>query len=143
MKWKRAKSRAHDDANRFRKGAAFEFRLGGFANTLGKLPKGHHRAGIKESRRRGSNPQPTVYKTVALPLSYIGGQRTAVHFFGHCPDGLEESPQGFDRSFEPSGRKPLDCGLKFTKTPIFEPTCKGVAGLHPIKYPLPLYEVAR
>src|ERR1043165_519525 len=28
--------------------------------------------GGKWSRRRGSNPRPTVYETVALPLSYFG-----------------------------------------------------------------------
>jgi hypothetical protein len=33
--------------------------------------------GLLGSRRSDSNRQPTVYKTVALPLSYVGGERAA------------------------------------------------------------------
>ena len=32
------------------------------------------------SRRRDSNPRPTVYKTVALPLSYVGNYRLDYRF---------------------------------------------------------------
>lgn len=33
------------------------------------------------SRQRDLNPRPTVYETVALPLSYVGDQASLYHNF--------------------------------------------------------------
>ena len=44
---------------------------------------------LKESRWWESNPQPTVYKTVALPLSYVGMMLESRPIFGFWGGILE------------------------------------------------------
>ena len=49
----------------------------------------------RESRRRGSNPRPIVYETIALPLSYFGEDCDYCHMETRLPNGKTSADKSF------------------------------------------------
>jgi hypothetical protein len=52
------------------------FRGGSAGYYSGSITEGRSQHGLDWSRGWESNPQPSVYKTDALPLSYLGAERS-------------------------------------------------------------------
>ena len=62
------------------------------------------------SRRRDSNPRPTVYETVALPLSYFGTVANGARVYQRRPGGVSVGP-GPERDYRSSRR--------YSRLPVF------------------------